>query len=72
MKRVLIVASLILAASLLAFQGPEPKFSNKDFKGSYAFSLQGQVIQDGQTIFAAATGRIVADGAGVITEVLEG
>ena len=46
-------------------------FANRDFKGDYAFHLNGVLTQSGTSVvtaYDAAVGRLTADGAGAITK----
>jgi hypothetical protein len=64
--RTLALATAILTAPAWADEG----FTNRDFKGNYAFHLDGVLTSLGTPVAAAydaAVGRFTADGAGNIT-----
>ena len=64
--RTLALATTILTAPAWADEG----FTNRDFKGNYAFHLDGVLTSLGTPVVAAydaAVGRFTADGAGNIT-----
>ena len=61
------LAAALLTAPAWADEG----FSNRDFKGDYAFHLNGVLTQSGASVvtaYDAAVGRLTADGAGAITK----
>ena len=65
--RTLALATTLLTAPAWADEG----FTNRDFKGDYAFRLDGVLTSSGTpvvTAYDAAVGRLTADGAGAITK----
>jgi hypothetical protein len=60
-----------LITSLTASAWADESFTNRDFKGDYAFHLNGVLTQSGASVvtaYDAAVGRLTADGAGTITK----
>jgi hypothetical protein len=65
--RTFALTATLLAAPAWADEG----FTNRDFRGDYAFQLDGVLTSPGAPVvaaFNAAVGRLTADGAGNITQ----
>jgi hypothetical protein len=65
--RTFALTATLLTAPAWANEG----FTNRDFRGDYAFHLNGVLTQSGAsavTAYDAAVGRLTADGAGSITK----
>ena len=61
----------LTAALLTAPAWADEGFTNRDFKGDYAFHLDGVLTSSGTatvTAYDTAVGRLTADGAGNITQ----
>ena len=65
MKIHLVVLGVLLAMFEMSPAFAAKEFSEKDVRGAYAFSFQGEIVGVGPV---AATGRMLADGNGNIAE----